>query len=265
MRRYVAVVIIGVLIVLLALLIIPTGGTETAPSEPSETEPEIIIEERNGLRIKGVFKGEKTEAHNQLRGERYLIEGMPCEVNEQETSEEGKVLPVLQGIEETEQAFTQCVAETYATVCETEPQASEHVEPVPVQAPESVESVPSETEPANDGLLLPDYLRSLLESYGIGWWYPYAYAQVMQESHWNPTAVNPNGKDFGLLQYRAQFWTGPGDIMDPYAQIQKYVGQVKARIDAGLSVEEIISRHMTSDYCPDINWQYVQDVLRWMQ
>lgn len=93
----------------------------------------------------------------------------------------------------------------------------------------------------------------------------------MQESHWNPNAVNANGLDFGLLQYRLKspdgtriYWTGPGDIMDPYAQIQKYVGQVKARIDAGLSVEEIISRHMTSDYCVDINWQYVNDVLRWM-
>lgn len=129
--------------------------------------------------------------------------------------------------------------------------------------PSAPESAGTPAEPS-----LCDVLRQELETAGIGWWYPYAWAQVQQESHWNPNAVNANGLDFGLLQYRLTspdgtriYWTGPGDIMDPYAQIRKYVGQVAARLNAGLSIEETISRHMTSDYVTEINWDYVNLVL----
>lgn len=269
MRRYALVIMIGVLIVLLALLLIPTGGTKTAPSEPSETEPEIFIEERDGLRIKGVFKGEKTEAHNQLRGERYLIEGMPCEVNEQETGEEGTDEldeQIGAGFRENPSLVVGAdsatvTAETAQAVCGTG-QVLEEATPVQsVVGQEVPTGIQQNNSPAGSGL--EDFLRTCLESAGIGWWYPYAYAQVMQESHWNPYAENVNGLDKGLLQYRITFYPG-ANIFDPYEQIRIYVGQVANRLNAGLSVEETISRHMTSDWVTDINWQYVQDVLRWM-
>ena len=230
----------------------------------------VLASER---RIVGrMVKNEANEPERgQIRCERYIISGMPCERYEHETSEEegiGVVEELQVAPSDSREAepmpATEAVAYTAETSCE--------VQVLPAVSTEAEPQASEYTEHSNDGLLLPDYLRSLLESYGIGWWYPYAYAQVMQESHWNPNAVNANGLDFGLLQYRLKspdgtriYWTGPGDIMDPYAQIQKYVGQVKARTDAGLSVEEIISRHMTSDWVTDINWQYVQDVLRWMQ
>lgn len=138
----------------------------------------------------------------------------------------------------------------------------------PVAGPPAVETAPEvpapvQDEPAHDvhEMGLEQALRSALVEAGIGDLYIYCWAQVQQESHWNPNSVSADGKDYGLLQYRLQFWDGPGDIMDPYAQIQKYVGQVKARVDAGLSIEEIISRHMTSDYVTEINWDYVNLVL----
>ena len=57
----------------------------------------------------------------------------------------------------------------------------------------------------------------------------------------------------------------PEDIFDVNAQIRKYTQQVAARINAGLSVEEIISRHITSDYVTEINWEYVNAVLQWLR
>lgn len=112
---------------------------------------------------------------------------------------------------------------------------------------------------------LEDYLRGQLAVNGAEWFYPYAWCQVMQESNWNPWAENANGQDKGLLQFRAQFWREPESIFDPYAQIRRYVREVTARINAGLSVEEVISRHYTSDYVTEVNWEYVNHVLSWMR
>lgn len=127
------------------------------------------------------------------------------------------------------------------TVCETESSSSD---------------VPSEI-PSIAGIL-----QAELEKSGIGWWYPYGYAQMMQESHGNQWAVSADGQDYGIFQYRLRYWTEPESIFDVNAQIRRYVSEVYARISAGLSIEEIISRHFTSDYVTEINWQYVNDVLQ---
>ena len=87
---------------------------------------------------------------------------------------------------------------------------------------------------------------------------------MTQESQCNPWAENANGLDKGLFQYRITYWTQPESIFDVNAQIRVYVSQVQARLAAGLSIEETISRHYTSDYITEVNWQYVNDVLRWM-
>ena len=108
-------------------------------------------------------------------------------------------------------------------------------------------------------------LKAELTSAGIDWWYPYAVAQAQQESSWNPWAVSPDGKDKGLFQYREQFWTEPESIFDVNAQIRRYVSEVSARLAADLSIEETISRHFTSDYVTEINWDYVNHVLSWMK
>lgn len=126
--------------------------------------------------------------------------------------------------------------------------------------------VPAEAEPPSVvdqqvGQDVFELLAAELNAYNIGWWYDFAVAQMMQESGGNPLAENPNGLDKGLYQYRITYWQEPGSIFDPVLQIRRYVREVYARINAGLSVEEIISRHYTSDYVTEINWQYVNDVL----
>lgn len=103
-----------------------------------------------------------------------------------------------------------------------------------------------------------------LNAAGIGYWYTGALAQMMQESGGDPMIVNPtNGIDMGLYQYREPFWDySRGDIFDPEAQIALYVEETAARINAGLTVDEVISRHNTSDFVTEVNWQYVQEVKR---
>ena len=154
-----------------------------------------------------------------------------------------------------------------AEICETQPPETmaEQIETEGETNSERAEEVeiplPSD-ERQEQPVSIQDQLRVALEQAGIGWWWPYAWAQAQQESRWNPWAENANGLDKGLFQYRITYWTEPESIFDVGAQIRKYVGQVQARIFAGLSIEEIISRHITSDYVTAINWQYVNDVLQ---
>lgn len=122
---------------------------------------------------------------------------------------------------------------------------------------DSLENVP-EGDAASS---IYDILKASLEGAGIGWWYPYAVAQMMQESSGNPWAENINGLDKGLFQYRISYWQEPEDIFDINAQIRRYTREVQARINMGLSIPEIISRHITSDYVTEINWEYVNAVL----
>lgn len=218
--------------------------TEAATLFPEKwLEPVIIIEERESMRGP------------------VAVSGMPCETwevrYEQETSEESTEDRVL---EETAESDGYRVAGEGSA--EAAPTAAPVAEPPAVEtAPEVPEPVQDEPEHDVHEMGLEQALRSALVEAGIGDMYIYCWAQVQQESHWDPNAVSTDGKDYGLLQFRAQFWDGPGDIMDPYAQIQKYVQMVKARVDAGLSIEEIISRHLTSDWVTEINWDYVNLVL----
>lgn len=175
-------------------------------------------------------------------------------------------------IERTEYVPTETVVETQPVIeytPETQPvavaetQPVEHVQEIPETVVETVVFVDEQPAPAEQSI--EERLRIALESAGIGWWFPYAYAQMLQESGGNPWAVNPNGLDYGLFQYRCLYWSEPESIYDVGAQIRKYVSQVSARISAGLSIEEIISRHYTSDYVTAINWEYVGHVLSRMK
>ena len=148
------------------------------------------------------------------------------------------------------------------TVCCLAP-VCEEIQTVSDTCGESEVPTNGEQNDSPTGSGLDDYLRQCLESSGIGHFYIYAWCQIQQESHWNPTAENPNGLDKGLLQYRITYYPG-SNIFDPYEQIQIYVSQVAARINAGLSIEEVISRHITSDYVTEINWDYVNHVMSWL-
>lgn len=104
------------------------------------------------------------------------------------------------------------------------------------------------------------YLYDSLSAHGIEWFMPYAVLICYQESHFNPYAENPNGKDKGLFQYRKAYYTGH-DIFNPYEQIDIFTQQMAHRAEIGCDVYEMISRHNVSDYMP-YNHEYVAQVMQ---
>lgn len=108
-------------------------------------------------------------------------------------------------------------------------------------------------------------LYHYLSEAGIEYWYTGALAQMFQESHCRQYAENPNGLDKGIYQFRTTYWNwNDGDIFDVDAQIRRYVSEMAARFNAGLTVDEAISRHKTSDYVTTIDWTYVGHVKQWL-
>lgn len=100
-----------------------------------------------------------------------------------------------------------------------------------------------------------------LNRHGVSYFYEIGICQMWQESRGNIFAENPNGKDKGVLQYRLQYWDwNRGDIFDPAAQIELYAEQMAQRLNSGLSADECISRHNTSDHVSEVNWEYVAQV-----
>lgn len=106
---------------------------------------------------------------------------------------------------------------------------------------------------------LQTYLYTQLCNSGIGYFFPYAVCLIAQESTWNPMARNANGEDFGLLQYKLRFvpWM---DWTNPYQQIDYFVAQMANRSARGLTVSQMISCHMMSDY-GEYNQSYVDAVM----
>lgn len=155
-------------------------------------------------------------------------------------------------------------AEVTETATETEPE---------IQT-EATTKAPAATHPiySVDGDILDLDLQRFaweeLKSKGIEWWMPYLMLTAYQESSFNIYDIT-DGLDYGLLQYRITFWDeraerygyAGADIFNPYVQIYIYVRQTAARINAGLSVSETISRHKTSDHVTAIDWEYVEQVM----
>ena len=138
---------------------------------------------------------------------------------------------------------------------------------VPTEAAAEVESsVPAlyriAGETIDEGLQVRLYQH--LSDAGIAYWYEGALAQMFQESHCLQYAENKNGLDKGIYQYRITYWTEPESIFDVDAQMRKYAAEMSARFNAGLMVDQAISRHKTSDYCTEVDWLYVQHVKQWL-
>lgn len=118
---------------------------------------------------------------------------------------------------------------------------------------------------------ITDLLTDALERHGIGHWIEGALAQIYQESHAQQYAVSDDGRDYGILQYRAEYWGGVcaqygydgADIYDMYVQFDIYATQMANRFNQGMSVPDAISRHMTSDY-GGFDAKYYGDVIRWL-
>ena len=94
-----------------------------------------------------------------------------------------------------------------------------------------------------------EYLYQRLCEANIGWFYHYAILIAYQESRFDPLAVNPNGKDFGLFQFRLQYHPDL-DWANPYAQVDRFVLMMANRAANGKTAAEMISAHNQSDYGP---------------
>jgi len=195
----------------------------------------------------------------------YEDSGMPCEnpeqferwLNEQEAEEEASA-ETAEEIRLDSDATDQTDATNSGTAwCDTSAEEMESKASSPI------------FYTIGGKLIDPDIQQKLydaLERHNISYWYEGALCQMYQESRGNPTIVNPtNGIDMGLFQYREPFWDySRGDIFDPEAQIELYVEETAARINAGLTADEVISRHFTSDYVTEVDWEYVSRVKQWL-
>lgn len=172
-------------------------------------------------------------------------------VNEPQTSEEA---PIQQQTAETQAVET--VPASSPAEAETERPAEADAVYTPTAEATPVYTVDGERlDPG-----VADYLyRRLCES-NIGWFYPFALLIAYQESSFNPLAVNSNGRDFGLFQFRLEFHPGL-DWSNPYAQVDLFVQMMANRANAGCDAYTMISRHNTSDFYDGINQVYLDQVL----
>lgn len=186
--------------------------------------------------------------------EKALFEGgaMPCEdpeafrrwLSEQETDEEAR--PDDSGADHEADRETAAIDEAAAPVADDVPPLYR------IAGEEIDESIQKQ-------------LYHHLSEAGIAYWYEGALCQMFQESRCQQYAENRNGLDKGLLQYRIVFWDwSDGDIFDIDAQMSRYAREMAARFNSGLSVDEAISRHNTSDYVTSVNWTYVSQVKQWL-
>ena len=190
--------------------------------------------------------------------------------------------PISTGAEGTEEAPLVLVGEVAVseqTASEEAPTAQqtrqeETMEAVPESSPAPAETAPPEEPTAVYQASAPlylvegeqldpgvaEYLYLRLCEAGIGWFYEYALCLAYQESSFNPLAENVNGRDKGLYQFRVEFHPGLA-WQNPYAQTDLFVAMMAARAAAGCDAYSMISRHNTSDYCPEINPVYLTQVL----
>ena len=169
-------------------------------------------------------------------------------VNEQEAEEkileESDIVP--EGLENVQQAAVLEPAETV-----------QQAAPVAADPGSYVCQVSCDGDCLDAGV--SEYLKRRLTEAGIGWFFPYACCIAYQESSFNPLAVNPNLRDFGLFQFRIEFHPDL-DWQNPYAQVDLLTAMMANRAAAGCDVYTMISRHNMSDYGP-YNQQYVDLVL----
>lgn len=213
-----------------------------------------------------IVETEKTAVTPQIRSEN-SNSGMPCENREQFEAWYEVYCETAEGVgdeqETSEEAETTEVREheTSDEVSETETQETEEVRVATILI--------------NGDTLNPDFQRWIynrLCENGIEYWFETMLCQMYQESRFDYHAVSADGRDHGILQYRLEYWAETckqygydgADIYDPYVQVAIYIEQTKNRINQGLSGNEVVSRHKTSDYGV-YDQVYVDQVLQWSE
>ena len=114
------------------------------------------------------------------------------------------------------------------------------------------------------------YLYNQLNNLGISWWYPYAVAQIFQESRWNPNSTN--GRDHGICQFkgvyfasRAKHFAGMdnANIWNPYDSLKVYAYYIKdILVSMNYQVDATLSFYIRGD---TYGWDqtYIDHVMNW--
>ena len=228
-------VILSIIIVVLSVYIVQCGARFDTKSETkAETIKESIETEK------------RQETANFESGEAY----------EQETEQEVGISADNDGLDTDVETVQETVAD-------------ERVE-VEAETQDQMDRIQRMTEfgiPAE----IYDEMEARLKANNIEWWLPYMIAQCFQESMFRVDVEN--GLDKGLLQYRITYWSAvcvehgyPADtsIFDWRTQIAIYTMDTARRLHSGLSIEETISRHKTSDF-GSYDALYVSHVMRWVR
>lgn len=114
------------------------------------------------------------------------------------------------------------------------------------------------------------YLYNCLNDRGIVWWYPYAVAQIWQESCWNPKSTN--GRDHGICQFKGIYFQSraanyanfpDADIWNPYHSLYVYSFYMKAILaSCNNKVDAALSYYIRGDWN---GWDqtYIDHVMGW--
>lgn len=242
------VVIAAILIIAIVAVLTEGCGAETAVY----AAPMVSVEDFTEVATEAPKKAEIRDHNANQRSQR--VETLE-ETDEQEASKEAPA-------ETTGESRMDGDAADQADAADSEGARSD-------SGPEEMASETSVPIYRIAGDLIPEEIQralyEALEANGIEYWYEGALCQMFQESHGQVYAENPNGLDKGLYQFRISYWDwSTGDIFDVDAQLSRYASEMAARFNAGLSTNEAISRHKTSDYCTSVDWLYVEHVRQWL-
>ncbi len=265
------------IMILFAVFIVYTAVSDKkAAKTDSADESAYFIEETTGAQIKPIFEAQS---------------GMPCDNPEQferwyseyeQTASEEKMhstkrihKPSILAVGEDEVDGVVISAEESSSEVETESVEYPETSEVSDSKGESEELRKTKKYQIMGTRIdedLQERLFMVLDEARIPYWYEIAICQLFQESRGERYAVSKDGRDHGIFQYRLQFWDSVCDqygcsgasIYDTDAQIRIYAQQMSARLSQGLSVDEVISRHKTSDEVTAVDWEYVNQVKQWL-
>lgn len=257
MNRYITVIVAAVLIIILALILVPESHGEEATTQP---ETKIMVTEQEKIMRKGVYREQHVFHVEREDYEQETVKEADYETDAGSEDQRDGSECTKDPVQYVEAEQTAAGAENAGAIDKGEEVLETCGDPVTEDAPETAAAAQPAAEPS-----ITDRLYAALDAAGISWWYPYAYCQMMQESGGDPYAENSNGLDKGLFQFRISYWQEPESIFDADAQIRRYVRETAARIRAGLTIEEVISRHYTSDWVQAVDWEYVNHVMSRMQ
>ena len=262
------------IMILFAVFIVYTAVSDKKAAKTDSADESIhFTEETAEIKIRPIFEAQS---------------GMPCDNPEQferwyseyeQTASEEKMhspkrihKPSILAVGEDEVDRVVISAEESSSEVETESVEYPETSEVPDSKGESETAHKYQIMGTRINEDLQERLFVALDEARISYWYEIAVCQLFQESRGERYAVSKDGRDHGIFQYRLQFWDSVCDqygysgasIYDTDAQIRIYAQQMSARLNQGLSVDEVISRHKTSDEVTAVDWEYVNQVKQWL-